>query len=57
VTETEDWAASLADLAEPPEGIDTAKVGDRIELVDREDDELVILGLHEVIAEWTRGEP
>jgi hypothetical protein len=45
------FTASLADLDEPPEGIDCIRVGDRIELI--EDGEC--RGIVEVLSIWTRG--
>lgn len=50
-----EWPATLADLHEPPEGIDTARVGDRIEVIEESDtDGTTLLNVVEVIAVWTR---
>lgn len=46
-----EWTATLADLDEPPEGIETIRQGDRIEILDEGE----IRGLVVVEAIWTRG--
>lgn len=46
-----EWDATLADLDEPPEGIETIRPGDRIEILDEGE----IRGLVVVESIWTRG--